>query len=234
MKRRAVIPFLLCATWLLAPPAHAALERDIVAGSEAFALPHANFVPAPANLRYVDSAFTGTSDGSVSHPWKSIQAAINALQPGQAAYVRGTFLENLSWNAAVHGTGALPITLMAWPGHRAVVRNPGAGPLMDVAKSYWIIDGFELDGNNVLANVVRFKGSSSHDSILRNAIVTNARGGAALFVGDFAHHIQIHRTTVKGTSHWSNPRPATSCDTHADCAAQEPATPVGLVCTHLD
>ncbi|RYZ39306.1 MAG: hypothetical protein EOO71_20580 [Myxococcaceae bacterium] len=123
---------------------------------------------------------------------------------------------------------------MAWPGHRAVVRNPGAGPLMDVAKGYWIIDGFELDGNNVLANVVRFKGAGAHDSLLRNAIVTHARGGAALFIGDSAHHIQVHRTSVKWTSHWSNLRPTTSCDTHADCAAQEPATPVGLVCTHLD
>ncbi|RKH54337.1 hypothetical protein [Corallococcus llansteffanensis] len=230
MKRHIVASSLFSATLLLATPSQANLERDIVAGSEAFTLPHAGYVPAPGNLRYVDSSFTGTSDGSLANPWKSLQAAINALQPGQAAYVRGVFVENLSWSAAQNGTSALPITLMEWPGHQATVRNPGSGPLLDVTKSHWIIDGFELDGNRVFSNVVRFKGAGSHDSILRNSHVVNARGGAAVFIGDSAHHIQVHRTTVQWTYHWSALRPETSCNTHADCAAQEPSTPVGLVC----
>nr|WP_277989601.1 SBBP repeat-containing protein [Corallococcus sp. NCSPR001] len=119
---------------------------------------------------------------------------------------------------------------MAWPGYRPRVKNPGSGPLLDVTKSYWIVDGFDLDGDQVFANVARFKGAGAHNIILRNSLITDARGGAAVFVGDSAHHIQIHHTTIQWTKNWSGLRSDTTCRTHADCAAQETSTPVGLVC----
>ncbi|WP_375756762.1 right-handed parallel beta-helix repeat-containing protein [Corallococcus exercitus] len=230
MKHRAVIPSLFSVAVLLASPAQAALDRDISAGSEEFTLPHASYVPTAGNIRYVDSAYTGTSDGTEARPWKTLQAAINALQPGQAAYVRGSFMENLVWTSAANGSSTLPITLMAWPGHRPTLKNLGTAPLLDVTKSFWVIDGFDLDGNRVFSSVARFKGSGSHNVILRNSKVVNARGGAAIFIGDFAHHIQVHNTTVDGTQHWSNVRDTTTCSSHAACATQEPSTPVGLVC----
>ncbi|MGE6760871.1 right-handed parallel beta-helix repeat-containing protein [Corallococcus interemptor] len=230
MIRRAVISALSSVAVLLASPSQAALDRDIIAGSQEFTLPHASYVPTPGNIRYVDSTYTGTSDGTEAKPWRTLQAAINALQPGQAAYVRGLFTENLVWTSAVNGTSALPITLMAWPGYRPTLKNTGTTPLLDVTKSYWIIDGFDLDGNRVFSSVARFKGANAHNVSLRNSKIVNARGGSAIFIGDFAHHIQVHHTTVQGTLHWSSLRANTSCSGHASCAAQETTPAVGLVC----
>ncbi|TSC33738.1 right-handed parallel beta-helix repeat-containing protein [Corallococcus sp. Z5C101001] len=223
----------LFAAVLLQPlQARAGLERDIPAGSEPFSVFHTLPQPPPEDaVRYVDAASTEPGDGSQARPWRHIQEALRQLRPGQLAYVAGgVYEENLLWDQAVDGTEEAPIVLRALPGTRPVLRNRGKRPLLEVTKSYWIIDGFNLDGAGVRSPQVRFTGDGAHHVLLRRGSLVGAGGGAALFVGKGAHHIQVDHTSLSGTSNWSDLREDAVCQTTADCAAYEPTPAVGLVC----
>ncbi|MFB1483271.1 right-handed parallel beta-helix repeat-containing protein [Corallococcus sp. RDP092CA] len=212
-------------------PAYAGLDRDIVAGSEDFTVFSSRPTPPPDAVRYVDASNTGPADGSKAHPWRRIQDAVSRLQPGQLAYVAGgLYEENLTWATASDGTKDAPILLQARPGDRPLLRNVGTRPLMDVTRSHWIIDGFDLDGAGVRSPLVRFTGESTHHVLLRRSTLSGGGGGTALFIAEGAHHIQVDRTTLSGTFNWSDLREDTTCQTTADCAAYEPDPAVGLVC----
>jgi uncharacterized protein YjdB len=84
--------------------------------------------------------------GTLAAPWQTIQKALNALVPGQKAYVRGgTYREALTLNRA--GTASAPITIEAYPGETAIidgelVRRP---LVIQSGGAYFRIKGFILD-----------------------------------------------------------------------------------------
>jgi hypothetical protein len=66
--------------------------------------------------------------GTEAAPWRSLQQALDSLQPGDTALVGpGTYRERVEWRRG--GTAAAPITLSALPGARVVVS--GADLLAD-------------------------------------------------------------------------------------------------------
>jgi hypothetical protein len=70
---------------------------------------------------FVDpSKGTDVGPGSVDHPWKTVNAAIGHLKPGDTLYLRGgTYYEMVAIRSI--GTQAAPITIRSYPGELAIV-----------------------------------------------------------------------------------------------------------------
>ena len=81
---------------------------------------------SPGQAFYVSSASgSDANPGTITAPWKTVQKAFDALQPGQIAYLRGgtygAFCASSVFNRA--GTLAAPITVQGYPGERAVLHG---------------------------------------------------------------------------------------------------------------
>ena len=69
---------------------------------------------------YVATNGSDSNAGTQAAPWRTIQKALNTLQPGQRALVRaGTYNESLVMNRA--GTSSAPITVENFPGEKPVL-----------------------------------------------------------------------------------------------------------------
>jgi hypothetical protein len=84
-------------------------------------------MPLSTGKAFFVSATTGNdvNPGTFTAPWKTIQRAFNALQPGQTAYLRGgtygAFCTTSTFSHA--GTLAAPITVSGYPYERAVIHG---------------------------------------------------------------------------------------------------------------
>ena len=82
--------------------------------------------PSTGQAFYV-SSFAGSdaNPGTITAPWKTLQKAFDALQPGQIAYLRegtyGAFCAASQFTRA--GTATAPITVRGYPGERAVLHG---------------------------------------------------------------------------------------------------------------
>jgi hypothetical protein len=82
--------------------------------------------PSTGQAFYVSPASgSDANPGTITAPWKTLQKAFDALQPGQIAYLRagtyGAFCSSSSFSRA--GTAAAPITVRGYPGERAVLHG---------------------------------------------------------------------------------------------------------------
>lgn len=84
-------------------------------------------MPLSAGQIFYVSAESGSDSnaGTLQAPWKTLQQAFDALQPGQIAYLRagtyGAFCTASTFKRA--GTPAAPITVQGYPGERAVLHG---------------------------------------------------------------------------------------------------------------
>jgi len=76
--------------------------------------------------RYV-CAETGcdTHDGSITHPWATINHGLQQIWHGDTLFLRGTFYENVTIPVSASGNINNPTTLTNWPGHGAVIDGMG-------------------------------------------------------------------------------------------------------------
>jgi hypothetical protein len=73
---------------------------------------------------YVATTGSDSNPGTINQPWQTVQKALDTLQAGGIAYVRGgTYEQDLLWRL---GTATAPFTIRNFPGER-VVLGPGAG-----------------------------------------------------------------------------------------------------------
>lgn len=101
--------------------------------------------PSTGAVYYVSTSGSDSNPGTVAAPWKTVQKALNTLQPGQRALVRaGTYAANLRMSRA--GTPSAPITVEAYPGERPILAPAGSHPL-EVASSgaYFRLRGFIVE-----------------------------------------------------------------------------------------
>lgn len=101
-----------------------------------------------------------TGDGSIENPWFTPQKAVNSVTAGDEILVdTGTYadLDNsgrtvLISSTSPSGTSTNPITLRGEPCHGAVIEAPVIGGSMVailVNRPYWIIECFEITGNEL-------------------------------------------------------------------------------------
>jgi hypothetical protein len=85
---------------------------------------------------YVDPVHgDAAGDGSAKKPWKTIEAAVKRLGPGDTLYLHGgTYFENVTVGLA--GTAKAPITIRAVPGELAII-DGGLREFEEAPKTAW-------------------------------------------------------------------------------------------------
>ena len=129
-----------------------------------------------ANLRYVGPAGSDANDGTIGHPFATIQHAVNAGTAGQTIYVRGGTYPPFAFYGS-HGASGSPLTVAAYPGETPIVDGAGTpGNVIDIkgGASFVTVRGLQVQGgpadNNHAGVMVE---GCSHDISIENALVTN-------------------------------------------------------------
>jgi parallel beta-helix repeat protein len=153
--------------------------------------------PLPQSSGATFSVSTSGSDsnpGTATSPWRTVQHALNVLQPGQTALVHaGTYAEGVVISAS--GTAAAPITVAAYPGERPVLL-PAAASSGDTyavrfdGAAYVRLHGFLLAGAQGTSSAdVYLYGGAHDDEISGNEITGSTDQG--IFVDRTTSGIQI-------------------------------------------
>jgi hypothetical protein len=210
----------------LASGAHAAVSKDVVAGDRRTAASvqshnaYAGYV-SPAD-KVVHVSVTGsdsTGDGSASRPWRTVARAVRGLPAGSTVHVHaGTYDAthvDLASASALDGTATAPLTIRGAPGEaRPVLKSNGSGPIFNLNRRYWILDGLELDGRYVRANLVQFR--SDHQT-LRNSLVRDASLDALYVRGQ---HLLIQGNEIRNTfEQTAGSARGIACTAHSECSA---------------
>jgi len=85
--------------------------------------------------------------------FNSIQAAVNAANPGDTIMVRGgTYSESVSFSSS--GQAGNPITLTNYGSETVTINGGGSPAIVDYhGTEYWILEGFNLVSNNSTATI---------------------------------------------------------------------------------
>lgn len=160
-------------------------------------------MPLSSGQAFYVSAESGSdgNPGTLQAPWKSLQKAFDALQPGQIAYLRagtyGAFCTATTFNRA--GTPAAPITVQGYQGERPVLHGQ-----IRLTGSYFRLAGVVVEGPSCGAwaassrqgeNLVQMDPGTSHHIEVSNSEVLHsgwhagiAAGGDDIWIlGDYIH-----------------------------------------------
>jgi hypothetical protein len=164
---------------------------------------------------YVSTSGSDSNPGTLSAPWRTVQKAMNTLQPGQIAYVRaGTYSQNLLMKRA--GTPSAPITIRNYPGERPVLHagtsdSYGYPVLISSGAAYFRLSGFIIE-NAALDTIVNVWVSdhdeaqpyAAHDIEVSDNEIRNSVG-TGMFVSPNTENVQILRNSIHnngtGTAH---------------------------------
>jgi hypothetical protein len=100
-------------------------------------LPAASDRPLPAGPAYHVDPVHGRAagDGSARKPWRTIEAAVKRLHPGDTLYLHGgTYFENVT--VALTGTAKAPITIRSMPGELAII-DGGLREFAEAPRTAW-------------------------------------------------------------------------------------------------
>ncbi len=104
-------------------------------------------LPSTGTTFYVSTSGSDSNPGTLTAPWRTIQMALNVLQPGQQALVRGgTYTQDLMMSRA--GTASAPITVAAYPGETVVLHaasTSGDTYPVQISGSYFRLHGFVIE-----------------------------------------------------------------------------------------
>lgn len=136
---------------------------------------------------YVSTSGSNYNPGTQSQPFRTIQKAVDVMQPGDTTYVRGgVYPEYVRFNRS--GQSGSRITLQAYPGERPVIDGTGvsvpswqgliyAGTYSTNNINYITVDGFEIrDSSWYGIRVIK-----CHGWIVRNTIVHHTQKGGIVF-----------------------------------------------------
>ena len=96
-----------------------------------------------ANTFYVSTEGDDAAEGTIGAPWKTIQAGVDRLGPGQKLYVRGGVYSEVVWMRK-SGAAGLPIVLSAYPGEEAILDGTTI-PRLDSNQFWGMISATGLD-----------------------------------------------------------------------------------------
>jgi len=106
-----------------------------------------NAALSTGNVHYVAPNGDDSNPGTEDRPWKSIQYAVDHVNPGDSIAVRGgIYHESVQFHQSGREGG--PITLTNYDGEVVTVSGGESPAILDKdGTQYWIIDGFRLDSN---------------------------------------------------------------------------------------
>jgi hypothetical protein len=155
---------------------------------------------------FVSTTGSNSNPGTRRRPWRTVQHALDVLNPGQRVLVRGgTYSENLLMER--DGTAGAPITIANYPGERPVLRAAGGHtndyPLELYSTSYLRVHGFVIEGASGPSSAdVYFEADTHHVELSGNEIRDSADQG--VFSERTTHHLQILGNAI----HDNGPSPA--------------------------
>jgi hypothetical protein len=178
--------------------------------------------PSLGTTYYVSTSGSDSQSGSAEAPWRTVQKALNTLQPGERALVRaGTYAQDLVMTRA--GSAEAPITVAAYPGETVTLRPASSSgdtyPIEFYGAAYVRLQGFVIEGSDgTSAANVYVTGSSHHIEIAGNEIrygqdsgfYTDATTSYVYVVGNRIHdngwnhevgQHQSHGIYLKGANH---------------------------------
>jgi hypothetical protein len=179
---------LLATAALLAPadPASAASHpsADVVAGARA--LPDTAFVSAARSSCDVYLAPNGVdapSGGGASAPLAHLSYAMSRLTAGKVACLAAGTYDDAEAVSAASGTATAPIVVRAVPGTatKPILRLAATKAALWINHAYWLVDGLEFNLNGKAASGVVVY-DTAHHVVIRNSVVRNGAGGAAVYV----------------------------------------------------
>jgi len=136
------------------------------------------------DLTYVDNSYTGTSDGTLEHPYKTVQTGVDGVVGDKWVYVKqgsGTYGEavdlTLANNAVLWGSG--------YNGGFSGLSVSGVSPVINPAGAYGVTLG---DNNTVMGLQVTgattaaiYSATANNATISNNIITSNTGDGIRLF-----------------------------------------------------
>ncbi|MFP2904069.1 right-handed parallel beta-helix repeat-containing protein, partial [Pyxidicoccus sp. 3LFB2] len=159
-------------------------SRDTDAGIGAQVRPDLSFAQRkPRRVFHVSPRGDDAHPGTEARPWRTLRHAVSRLGPGDAAWVHaGTYRERVDiGGAAKDGEPGAPIQLMAAPGGAKPVLRGGdgkTGPMLRISRSYWVVDGFDIQAAGSEVHGIRFQGA--RHVVVRNSHVSGGQGPAAV------------------------------------------------------
>lgn len=148
---------------------------------------------------FVSPTGSDTANGAQATPFKTINRAMNAVNPGERVVVlAGTYREQLlidSTRAA--GTTARPIMLQGVDKPRILA--PGTQALAVVSRANWIIDGFDFDAENKVIPGLVYMGDTAGCVLRNNLIHGGQRSGVVVHAG--GNNILIENNQIYGWWH---------------------------------
>ena len=154
---------------------------------------------------YVATTGDDANPGTLAQPWKTIQKAMNALQPGQTAYVRagtyesggtfGTSNDSQYWSVNCTATG--PCSIVAYPGERPVIHG-----WIKFTGSYLRLSGFIIEGpltRDVTScterRAMQIEFSGGHDVEISHNEIRNNDYHAGIYLAG-VNHVQIRNNYI--------------------------------------
>lgn len=172
----AALPTTACPNGTMAVPGDAFCSEPTPCGSGRW-----GDIPLEPNTHHVDASHAGTSDGSVDRPWRTVQAAIDAVPPaGMIAVAEGVYDESLVIGGkAVRIWGKCPtLTAVGRPGQTAI--------LVEAQAHGTEIHGLSISGAFGVANGgsrdVLLEGVWIHDTTSRGVLSEGQLGEASTIV----------------------------------------------------
>jgi hypothetical protein len=148
-------------------------------------------MPLSSGQAFYVSAESGSdgNPGTIKAPWKSLQKAFDALQPGQIAYLRAGTYGALCAAAtfARAGTPVAPITVEGYPGERPVLHGQ-----IRLSGSYFRLSGVVVEGPSCGAwgassrqgeNLIQMEPGKSHHIEVSNSEVLHGGWHAGIAAG---------------------------------------------------
>ncbi len=150
-----------------------------------------------AESRHVDPSGDDANAGTETKPWKTLQHAIDQLNPGDVLLVRaGNYPEHVRINRS--GEKDRPITIKA-RANDLVTLDPGSFTAVD--QSHLRLEGYVIMNTNDDRPAIEFSGSGGFIEIVRNEITgLVSENAAALRVGGTLHDFRIEGNHVHHNS----------------------------------
>jgi parallel beta-helix repeat protein len=133
--------------------------------------------PRASTLRTFYVATTGddSANGSIGTPWKTIQRAVQNVQPGDLIVVHpGRYAGFvLGWDGAQNGTSANPIVIQGEPGAIIDSRNARTADGINLeGASYVVIEGFTLTNGGTITRA-GIRSVTNQGVVIRNNHIDN-------------------------------------------------------------